>query len=77
MGQASPNYATNSVAWYIHDAILGKSDGVEGDGQAIPHQAAPMGHLVDGGTGFSWCCKAMCKFNLWIYDSISLQQMSR
>lgn len=46
-------------------------------GRAVPHQAPPMGHLVDGRTDFSWHCEAMCKFNLWIYDSISLQQMSR
>lgn len=34
-------------------------------------------HRVGGGRRSPWQCEAMCKFNLWVYDSISLQQMSR
>lgn len=48
------------------------------NGWTLPHK--PRTHGAPSGWRdhcFSQQFEAMCKFNLWIYDSISLQQMSR
>lgn len=47
------------------------------DGWAILHKPCSHSTWWVEGPHFSWQCEAMCKFNLWVYDSISLQQMSR
>lgn len=79
-------------AWHAQELVLGNGDrgtseGLRRDfwapskgtrnGWATLH--TPYSHATwwVEGPRFSWQREAMCKFNLWVYDSISLQQMSR